>query len=164
MNDYNNDDALCFMLINLVSKVFPDLTIKGGAEEPFYKAPRGNTNAIIYFRNNYPRSLLHELSHYCLAGKKRRQIDDFGYWYTECGRTIAEQKSFELVEARPQGLEKAMCKAIGLKFVPSLDDFSGKPPSKDFLYHLDVAYHEMLTNPPPLARKLLIALKSFSES
>lgn len=40
MNDYNDDDALCFMLINLVSEVFPDLTIKGGAEEPFYKAPK----------------------------------------------------------------------------------------------------------------------------
>tara|TARA_R110002124_G_scaffold285232_1_gene463487 strand:- start:1133 stop:1678 length:546 start_codon:yes stop_codon:yes gene_type:complete len=159
MNDYVYDDALCSILIEKLSIVFPNLIIKGGAEEPFYQAPKSDTKATIHFRNNYPRSLLHELSHYCIAGEKRRKIDDFGYWYTECGRTTEDQKRFELVEARPQGLEKAMCEAIGIKFSPSLDDFSGNPPTDDFLCNLSLAYDEMLINPPPTAKKVLLALK-----
>ena len=63
------------------------------------------------------------------------------------------------MEARPQGLEKAMCEAIGIKFSPSLDDFSGNPPTDDFLCNLSLAYDEMLINPPPTAKKVLLALK-----
>ena len=99
-----------------------------------------------------------ELSHYCLAGNRRRQLDDFGYWYFPCGRTTEEQVLFEQVEARPQGLEKAMCEAIGIKFSPSLDDFSGRPPATEFLDNLESVYQEMTQNPPPTAQKVLVAL------
>lgn len=152
------DDQLCQKLIDTFKPAFPDLTIKGGATEPFYQAPKNHSKAVIYFRSNYPRSLLHEMSHYCLAGAKRRKLDDFGYWYSECGRTAEEQQRFEQVEARPQGLEKAMCHAIGIIFSPSLDDFSGRPASEFFLQQLDRAYQEMLSNPPPSAKKALLAL------
>lgn len=154
-----NDDELCERLITLFSDVFPDLIIKGGADEPFYEAAKDGNKAILYFRSNYPRSLLHELSHYCLAGDERRKIDDFGYWYYPCGRTAEQQSLFEGVESRPQGLEKAMCKIIGLSFIPSLDDFSGRPSSDLFLKHLDEHYQEMLSSPPPTAKKALEALK-----
>lgn len=157
----SDDDALCRDLIALFAYAFPSLTIKGGAEEPFYEASKANTNATIHFRSNYPRSLLHEMSHYCLAGERRRKLDDFGYWYVECGRTIEDQQRFEVVEARPQSLEKAMCEIIGLKFSPSLDDFSGNPPTDNFLYLLDISYHEMLSNPPPTAKKALLALENY---
>lgn len=80
MKDCVNDDELCTYLISAFARIFPCLIIKGGAEEPFYAAPRMSVNAIIYFRSNYPRSLLHEMSHYCLAGDRRRKLDDFGYW------------------------------------------------------------------------------------
>lgn len=159
MNSYTDDNMLCQNLISLFTEVFPDLDIKGGAEEPFYQAPKADRKAVIYFKSNYPRSLLHEMSHYCLAGKRRRLLDDFGYWYTECGRTAEEQQNFEFVEARPQGLEKAMCEAIGIKFTPSLDDFSGQPPSDYFLNNLELTYQEMLSTPPPTAKKVLRALK-----
>lgn len=153
-----SDDDYCKHLICVFADVFPDLEIHGGADEPFYEAATLDTNAKIYFRDNYPRSLLHEMSHYCLAGEKRRKIDDFGYWYEPCGRDALEQQNFEKVEARPQGLEKAMCAIIDLKFSPSLDDFSGRPPSDYFLQQLDSAYREMSETPPPTAKEALQGL------
>ena len=153
-----NDDDLCISLINLFEHLFSNIAIISGADEPYYEAPRANTKAKIFFKENYPRSLLHEMAHYCLAGKKRRKLDDYGYWYTECDRTNEEQELFQLVEARPQGLEKAMCEAISIQFSPSLDDFSGRPISELFLEELEVHYQEMITNPPPLAAISLRAL------
>ncbi len=158
MTNVLNDDELCRVLIELLAEALPDLVIQGGADEPFYEAAKDGNKAILYFRDNYPRSLLHELSHYCLAGDRRRKLDDFGYWYFPCGRTTEEQIQFEKVEARPQGLEKAMCEAIGINFSPSLDDFSGRPPAIEFLDKLEIVYQEMIQNPPPTAKKVLIAL------
>ncbi|CAM3733149.1 elongation factor P hydroxylase [Halomonas casei] len=159
-----SDDECCQYLIDAFAGIFPDLKITGGAEEPFYVAPKKKTDAIIYFRSNYPRSLLHEISHYCLAGDRRRNIDDFGFWYSPCGRTVENQSRFEIAEARPQGLEKVMCEIVGLKFSPSLDDFSGHPPSEGFLKNLDVAYREMMTSPPPTAEKALCGLKKYGDA
>lgn len=158
MTNVLNDDELCCVLIETLAEALPDLVIQGGADEPFYEAAKDDQKAILYFRDNYPRSLLHELSHYCLAGDRRRKLDDFGYWYFPCGRTTEEQVLFEQVEARPQGLEKAMCEAIGIKFLPSLDDFSGRPPAKEFLDKLETVYQEMLQSPPPTAKKVLMVL------
>lgn len=160
----STDDEYCRNLIHAFANIFPNLIIKGGAEEPFYQAPTANSPAILYFRSNYPRSLLHEMSHYCLAGERRRGLDDFGYWYAPCGRTAEEQQRFEEVEARPQGLEKAMCEVVGLKFSPSLDDFSGRPASESFLQALELAYQEMRANPPPTANKVLSGLKGYWDS
>lgn len=159
-----SDDECCRYLIDAFAGVFPNLQLKGGAEEPFYVAPTSDMCAIIYFRSNFPRSLLHEVAHYCLAGDRRRTLDDFGFWYSPCGRTAEEQVRFEIVEARPQGLEMAMCEIVGLKFSPSLDDFSGRPPSADFLQNLDAAYREMLTNPPLTAAKALNGLKKYRDA
>jgi len=156
-----SDDEYCRFLIDVFSNIFPALKIIGGAGEPFYEAPSDGPEAKLYFRSNYPRSLLHEMSHYCLAGNRRRKMDDFGYWYSPCGRSSEEQYQFELVEARPQGLEKAMCEIVGLDFLPSLDDFSGSDPSSEFLKKLDEAYIEMKTNPPPTPKKALAGLRSF---
>ncbi|MEH6445639.1 MAG: elongation factor P hydroxylase [Oceanospirillaceae bacterium] len=155
------DDEYCQYLISAFAKILPTLTIQGGAQEPFYEAPTESANAILYFRDNYPRSLLHELSHFCLAGNRRRSLDDFGYWYSPCGRTAEEQLKFELVEARPQGLEKVICEVIGIHFSPSLDDFSGRPPSELFLLNLEKAYQEMCLEPPPTAKKILAGLNIY---
>ncbi|MHC5224893.1 elongation factor P hydroxylase [Ignatzschineria sp. LJL83] len=160
MNQVLTDDELSALLIDVLSGILPDLTIQGGAEEPFYESAKEGQKAILYFRDNYPRSLLHELSHFCLAGDRRRKLDDFGYWYFPCGRTAEEQLLFEEVEARPQGLEKVMCEVIGIKFSPSLDDFSGNPPSNSFITNLEKAYQEMSHTPPPTAQKVLEGFRS----
>ncbi len=68
MSVCSKDDEYCENLIKAFSIILPNLNIKGQAEEPFYKAPQANAKAVLYFRNNYPRSLLNEISHYCLAG------------------------------------------------------------------------------------------------
>jgi len=164
MSVCSKDDEYCENLIKAFSIILPNLNIKGQAEEPFYKAPKANAKAVLYFRSNYPRSLLHEISHYCLAGERRRGLDDFGYWYAPCGRTAEEQQRFEEVEARPQGLEKALCEIAGIRFSPSLDDFSGRPPSDFFLKNLEQAYQEMLLTPPHTANKVLSGLKAFWKS
>jgi len=155
-----SDDECCEYLIAVFGDAFPNLVIRGGAEEPLYTAPKEDATATIHFRSNYPRSLLHEVSHYCLAGERRRCIDDFGFWYFPSGRTVEEQQRFELVEARPQGLEKAMCEIMGIAFSPSLDDFSTRPMSTIFLQRLDMAYREMKEAPPPTAKRALFALKN----
>ncbi|MGP9565376.1 elongation factor P hydroxylase, partial [Halomonas sp. AOP43-D1-12] len=79
-------------------------------------------------------------------------------------RTAKEQLLFEDAEARPQGLEKAMCEILGLKFSPSLDDFSGRPPSEEFQKNLNVAYREMITSPPPTAKKALLGIKNYGDA
>lgn len=158
-NDSYTDDEWCAMLKQIFEATF-DVLIIGGADEPFYQAASKNTPATIYYKDNYPRSLLHEMAHYCLAGQQRRQLDDYGYWYAPCGRTADEQQAFENVEARPQALEKAFCHILGLPFCPSLDDFSGNGASKLFLTNLQRHYNEMMTAPPPLANKALQALSN----
>lgn len=153
-----NDQQFCEALTDVLANVFPEIDIVGGGEEPFYEAPKGNLKGRLIFRETFPRSLLHELSHFCLAGSKRRQEDDFGYWYVPSGRSESEQVRFEEAEARPQGLEKLMCEIVGLKFSPSFDNDSVSPVSAKFAEKLEAAYQEMKTNPPATAKKALQGL------
>ncbi len=60
-NNILSDDELCKVIIEALSVVLPDLEIQGGADEPFYEAAKDSKKAILYFRDNYPRSMLHEL-------------------------------------------------------------------------------------------------------
>jgi Uncharacterized protein conserved in bacteria len=147
-----------------VKECFPELQLAGGADEPFYKAPSQGHPAILFYREDFARSLLHELSHYCLAGPRRRMLDDFGYWYFPTGRSADEQTQFEAVEARPQGLERCFCDIVGLAFQPSLDDFSGRPPSPSFLEKLESAYIEMNTQPPATAAHALTGLRTYVDT
>ena len=91
----------------------------GGAAEPYYEP--GSLNRI-YFRADYVRSALHEIAHWCVAGSRRRQLADYGYWYSPDGRGVAQQQAFFAVEARPQAIERCFCEAIGIPFSPSVDN------------------------------------------
>jgi len=93
--------------------------LEGGAEEPFYLP---GAPARIYFRSDYPRSALHEVAHWCVAGARRRQMTDYGYWYSPDGRNAAGQSAFFAVEAKPQALESLFCGACGIDFAPSVDN------------------------------------------
>ncbi|MBT3428736.1 MAG: hypothetical protein HOL98_13375 [Gammaproteobacteria bacterium] len=95
--------------------------LRGGAKEPFYSAAGGPSQSnLISYRHDYTASALHEVSHWCLAGKSRRKLDDFGYWYIG-DRSGSEQLAFEQVEARPQALEWIFSIAAGLPFRVSVD-------------------------------------------
>ena len=151
-------------MVKVCQAVLPSLVIRGGVSEPFYQAPKHDQPAILFFRENFVRSLFHELAHYCLAGSRRRMLDDFGYWYKPCGRSSEEQILFELAEARPQGLEKVFCELWNIRFTPSFDDFSGRPASKKFLEKLEEEYIEMNINPPPTAKYFLEGMHHFIKS
>ena len=96
----------------------------GGSDEPFYEAAKNGQPARIGFTRDYIRSAMHELAHWCIAGKKRRLQDDFGYWYAPDGRTQVQQEVFCRVEVRPQAIEWAFAKACGVLFEVSMDNLN----------------------------------------
>jgi len=57
-----------------------------------------------------------------VAGARRRQLADYGYWYSPEGRSAAGQSAFFAVEAKPQALESLFCDACGIDFAPSVDN------------------------------------------
>jgi len=98
--------------------------LQGGAEEPLYLPANGNSaSAKIVFTRDYASSALHEVAHWCLAGEKRRQQRDYGYWY-HAERDAKQQGEFERSEIKPQALESVFSKACSLPFQPSYDRLS----------------------------------------
>jgi len=103
--------------------------LQGGAEEPLYLPEKkilntSHTPATIYFRLDYLSSALHEVSHWCIAGKKRRELEDYGYWYTPDSRDLSTQKKFESVEIKPQAIECIFHWCLNLPFKVSVDNLS----------------------------------------
>ena len=94
----------------------------GGASEPFYQPPAGAHPAQLYFREDFPASALHEVAHWCIAGKARRKQQDFGYHYIAGPRDAKQQATFFELELRTQSLERAFAHALGLEFQPSADN------------------------------------------
>lgn len=106
----------------------------GGFEEPYYR-PVGEAcpHHRIEFTRDYPASALHEAAHWCVAGERRRQLPDYGYWYAPDGRSAEQQREFERVEVKPQALEWIFSNACGLRFRASADNLhSGLGPSDAF--------------------------------
>ena len=103
-----------------------DVRVAGGFPEPFYLAPQGGAPAEIRFTRDYLNSSLHEIAHWCIAGRERRQRDDYGYWYRPDGRNGLEQQEFFRAEAGPQALEWAFALACGETFRMSLDNLGGE--------------------------------------
>lgn len=98
----------------------------GGAAEPLYTpAFNADENSRIYYREDFFSSALHEISHWCIAGDKRRLQEDFGYWYVEDGRSDTDQAAFESVEVKPQALELLFSLAANYRFQVSVDNLNG---------------------------------------
>lgn len=93
-----------------------------GDDAPEYFAKTTNEPAKIVFAHGFFASALHEISHWCVAGKKRRQFNDFGYWYAPDGRSETEQQLFEKVEIIPQAIECLFTLSCGKKFRVSQDN------------------------------------------
>ncbi|TNC82617.1 MAG: transporting ATPase [Oleiphilus sp.] len=102
----------------------PERTVLcSGAEEPLYlPADQSRVCAEIHSRADYVSSALHEISHWCIAGKARRQQEDYGYWYEPDGRDVLTQQRFERVEVKPQALEWVFSVACGVDFRLSVDN------------------------------------------
>ena len=103
-----------------------NVTLVKGDFEPEYFPATEDTPARIQFAHGFFNSALHEISHWTIAGDKRRLLPDLGYWYAPDGRTQEQQALFEQVEVKPQAIEWMFAKAFGRKFRVSLDNLTGE--------------------------------------
>ncbi|OTG87659.1 hypothetical protein B9T31_03950 [Acinetobacter sp. ANC 4558] len=102
-----------------------NVTLVRGDFEPEYFPAVNQHPARIQFAHGFFNSALHEISHWTIAGHKRRALADLGYWYAPDGRTAEQQALFEHVEIKPQAIEWLFSQAFGRKFRVSLDNLTG---------------------------------------
>jgi len=116
-------------LIELFNRCFSDSLntrlVKGDDEPIYLPADSDHVYHRIVFAHGYYASALHEISHWCIAGARRRLQVDFGYWYCPDGRDNDTQHRFELVEIKPQALEWMFCVAAHFPFNVSCDNLNG---------------------------------------
>jgi elongation factor P hydroxylase len=98
-----------------------------GDDEPIY-TPANNQTPYhqIVFAHGFYASALHEIAHWLVAGDKRREQEDYGYWYCPDGRDKNQQANFEAVEIKPQAIEWALSYAAGFEFNVSVDNLNGE--------------------------------------
>lgn len=136
--------------------------LEGGAAEPLYLPSPDATQAPhrILYREDFFASALHEVAHWCLAGARRRALEDYGYWYAEDGRSPLEQAEFERVEARPQAVEWIFSDACDFTFHLSADNLeSGLGASERFAAAVEREKRALLANGlPPRAESFRRAL------
>lgn len=114
-------------LILLFNRTFADTNhteLVDVGSEPLYSPGGPGLAHQLGFAHGFFASALHEIAHWCIAGPKRRQIVDFGYWYHPDGRTAQQQRAFEQAEVKPQALEWIFSLAAGFRFVISADNLS----------------------------------------
>ena len=162
-----NEKAATGWLIALFNTLFADqeVILVRGAGEPEYFPAKDNQPARIEFAHGFFQSALHELSHFFIAGKQRRQLSDFGYWYAPDGRTAAQQQAFERVEIKPQALECLFSLACGRNFRVSQDNLFADFDTSGSTFAHDVYQQakEYIVDPQTLprdAKTLLQALLS----
>ena len=117
------------VLIQLFNSLFEkshNTVLELGGDEPIY-LPASTTNSKhrIIFARGFFASALHELSHWCIAGKERRLIEDYGYWYQADGRDEKAQTEFEKVEIKPQAIEWILAASCRFPFQVSCDNLHG---------------------------------------
>ncbi len=94
-------------------------------KEPIYRpADAKHSYHRIIFAHGFFASALHEIAHWCVAGKARRLLEDFGYWYIPDGRTMEQQSAFEKVEVKPQALEWIFSQSANVTFHFSADNLA----------------------------------------
>ncbi|ALF59262.1 elongation factor P hydroxylase [Psychrobacter urativorans] len=118
------EQAATEWLISLFNTLFTrhNVQLVRGEHEPEYFPECHSKPARIEFAHGFFASALHEISHWCIAGSKRRQLADFGYWYAPDGRSAAQQQAFERVEIKPQALECLFTLACRRQFQISQDN------------------------------------------
>ena len=122
-------------LIALFNSLFEEshntILVRGDDEPLYLPADSAHPRHRIIFAHGFFASALHEIAHWCIAGKQRRMQVDYGYWYRPDGRNAEEQAAFEEVEARPQALEWIFSDACGKSFEVSIDNLSGVPVDRE---------------------------------
>lgn len=159
----HHSEDLTQLFNNLFTSTEQTVLIAGG-EEPIY-LPKDDSSPYhrIIFTKDYYASALHEIAHWCIAGKERRLLVDYGYWYAPDGRDVQQQKSFEHAETKPQALEWIFSTAAGFKFHLSRDNLSSEP-VQDNSFALNVQQqvnHYLTHRMPSRAKQFQQALLEF---
>lgn len=130
--------------------------------EPLYQPAASATGQhTIHFTRDYFSSALHEIAHWTIAGSERRQMLDYGYWYSPDGRTATQQRSFEQVEIKPQAIEWIFSLACKQRFHISADNLDAElGPSERFKHAVWQQARNYLENDslPVRAKLFLCAL------
>ncbi len=107
-----------------------------GGDEPIYlPADQNHPHHRVIFARGFFASALHEIAHWTIAGEKRRQLEDYGYWYQPDGRDAHTQAAFEAVEVKPQAIEWILAASCGFRFQVSCDNVSGVEPDRHAFAH-----------------------------
>lgn len=130
-HDTQAEVALTDWLIQLFDALFnnsqlmqmPTQLVRGDGEPEYFPADEQGV-ARIEFAHGFFQSALHEISHWCVAGRHRRTLNDFGYWYEADGRNETTQAIFEQVEITPQAIECLLSLALGRYFYVSQDNLN----------------------------------------
>ncbi|GAB5381633.1 MAG: elongation factor P hydroxylase [Aliiglaciecola sp.] len=157
-------------LIQLFNQTFSqsdNTRLVKGEDEPVYlPASDARDYHQIVFAHGYFASALHEIAHWCIAGRARRQLEDYGYWYCPDGRNAIQQADFEKVEVKPQAIECAFSLAARFPFQVSTDNLNGVEADREgFAKQVE----EQLTilrqqGFPPRAARFLDVLDAFYSS
>lgn len=124
IDDHKNDDIIAIFNRCFLESYNTELIL--GGDEPIYlPADADNPHHRVIFARGYFASALHEIAHWCIAGPKRRLLEDYGYWYEPDGRTAEVQAAFEKVEVKPQAIEWILSASCGFRFQVSCDNLSG---------------------------------------
>ncbi|GKW50208.1 elongation factor P hydroxylase [Halomonas sp. NCCP-2165] len=119
--EHRLDDVIA-LFDGLFADTYATRLVRGG-DEPLYRPADADCpyHRVIFARGFYA-SALHEISHWCIAGARRRQQEDYGYWYLPDGRDAEQQHAFEAVEVAPQALESLFAAAADRDFHVSVDN------------------------------------------
>lgn len=142
-------DAICAVFSDcFASDTDPDTRarlVRGGDEPLYLPATRTRPQADIVYARGLAPSCLHEAAHWLRAGRARRRLVDYGYWYLPDGRDAQAQAEFEVLEAEIQGLEWILAAAAGVAFRVSCDNLLRPDPSAEFCAAIAAAARRRLT-------------------
>lgn len=154
----HHPDDLIMLFNDLFRDRWQTILVRGDDEPEYIPAQDASDVHRVIFAHGYFSSALHEVSHWCIAGEKRRQRYDYGYWYCPDGRSESEQAAFEQVEVKPQALEWLFSAAAGAPFNISIDNLSGNGASDEAAFRANVARQarDYLGHGMPLRARLFV--------
>ncbi len=132
-----------------------------GGDEPLYRpATRWRPWAEVVYARDLAASSLHEAAHWLRAGRDRRCLVDYGYWYEPDGRDDDAQARFEQAEVEIQAIEWILAQCAGVRFHISADNLRSPEPSAAFRDAIGTAVQRRLQ--APLGGRLAVFARALS--
>ena len=116
MNSTHKYEQLIEIFDGCFAVDFNTRLIKGDDEPIYLPADDEVPYNRIVFAHGFYASALHEISHWCIAGKARRELVDFGYWYCPDGRDAMTQWQRDIRLTSAATIWKGILNPIGSLF------------------------------------------------